>query len=103
MPRSRPRRDLSLVSCAVVLAIAAALGVGCGGTVGPLVTNVEFGKDGELIVTRCLLDIDGSGEMTTYDLSRCKRTVSPPPHAASSERVTTDAEPPADASTTVVH
>lgn len=57
-----------------LLALVAAMIAGCGGTLGPLVTDVRWGAGGELLVTRCMLDIQGAGNVTTYNLHDCKRT-----------------------------
>ncbi len=58
------------------LLVAAALTSACGGTLGPLVTDVHYGRRGQLIVTRCMLDISSGGNMTTYELHDCRKTVS---------------------------
>jgi hypothetical protein len=64
-----------------VVVFAAAL-VGCGGTLGPLVTDVRWGASGELLVTKCMLDVHGQGNVTTYNLHDCTRTAQAGPGAS---------------------
>jgi hypothetical protein len=68
------RRDVS-VSLLLLAAVS-----GCGGTLGPLITDVRWGDGGELVVTRCMLEIGGGGSITPYSITDCKRTVQPHPN-----------------------
>jgi hypothetical protein len=76
--------------------------VACGGRLGPLVTDVRYGAGGELLVTRCMLDISSGGNFTTYDMRDCKRTIQPPPGARLPVAPPVAAPPPTGASATTV-
>jgi hypothetical protein len=82
--------------------------VGCGGRLGPLVTDVTWTARGELLVTRCMLEVSGGGSSTSYELEDCQMAVLPPPHPAalvppSGMPTQMPAAPPPDSSATVHH
>lgn len=78
-----------------------ALVLGCGGTLGPLVTDVRYGPKGELVVTRCMLDISSGGNITTYTLHGCTKSVSPPPAVGSAPSVSAVPPPAGSGATTL--
>jgi hypothetical protein len=69
----------------IVVILIAVLATACGGTLGPLVTDVRWGDSGDLQVTRCMLDIQGAGNITTYNLHDCKRTTQAGPGASATQ------------------
>ncbi len=73
----------------------------CGGTLGPLVTDVRYGVGGELLVTHCMLDISGGGNVTTYKLHDCRRSRQPAPGASVAEAPAVTPSPAGSSGTVV--
>ena len=88
-----------------VFSLVALLSTGCGGTLGPFVTDVRWGNGGELLVTRCMLDISSGGNITTYKVHDCQRTSQRPPSAGASAEpaVNVPVPSPANSAANVAH
>ena len=94
----KPRR----FRCAFAFALVSLVS-GCGGTLGPFVTDVRWGNGGELLVTRCMLDVTSGGNVTTYKMHDCKRTTQAPPSAGAAAEPAAAVPSPANSSANVVH
>jgi hypothetical protein len=72
----------------------------CGGKLGPIVTDVQWGEGGELVVTRCMLDVESAGNITSYSVRNCKRSVRPRPSSTDGASQESNVPPPAASSIT---
>jgi hypothetical protein len=81
MPESRFRTCALRVLTAGVLGGALMTLVGCGGSIGPLVADLQWRPDGQLEMTRCMFEVQSFGNVIQYRLRNCNKSIVPHPDA----------------------
>jgi hypothetical protein len=97
------RTTLRLVSrVRSLLIVPCLLTASCGGTLGPLVTDVAWGDHGELVITRCMLNITSAANITSYTMHDCVRSVHPAPSSRTVTHSPTPVPAPSGSSATPI-